>query len=511
MRAKDKCPSCFQPVAPTDFLCANCELILDPSQAPERPVGDVSVVRRMLEAPQRGLPSSRPNPRPPKPAPSEGLEGPTRKLDLGPELSGVPVVVATLTGRSVQLNEFEAWVVSQIDGLSDAGALAKRAGVREFELRVVLRTLHEKHIIDFADEPLSDADLDMPSVMGTLDEDAELATAPGVPEAPPNLGANSDRRDGRFMAPPSRASSVPPMPDPLPAAPTRAAAPARSIPPMPDPAPPAPPATGQKAPVTRAGRAAAPAVRASLDSARDERGAPDFVEREHTPIVQGRAEPPVLTPVGGRRPVKAPAQVPYPAMTPEERAGLPPSRAVGGRTVPPPPPVDDDAPAPPPRAARTPQPLPPPVEEAPPPPPPRPERTDPRIAYSGAVNRKVLDALKKVKRIDAASSPAPAAPREEKVQPLADVLARDTLQVALRMEQGGRLDEAIRFLEKSIAQSPEAASLYNRLGIILMRERADYRRAETLIRKAIELSPENTVYSTNLQQVLSQQAMRSHR
>lgn len=229
---------------------------------------------------------------------------------------------------------------------------------------------------------------------------------------------------------------------------------------------------------------------------------PEFVEREHTPIVQGRVEPPVLTPVGGRAAVRAPASVPYPAMTAAERAGLPPSRAVGSAArsdsrlegkspIPPPPPVEHELPAP--------------------PPPPRPERTDPRIAYSGAVNRKVLDALKKVKRIDASSSPAPAAPKEEKVQPLADVLARDTLQVALRMEQGGRLDEAIRFLEKSIAQSPEAASLYNRLGIILMRERADYRRAETLIRKAIELSPENTVYSTNLRQVLSQQAMRSHR
>ncbi|MDP1827556.1 MAG: tetratricopeptide repeat protein [Archangium sp.] len=490
MRAKDKCPSCFQPVAPTDFLCANCELILDPSQAPERPVGDVSVVRRMLEAPQRGLPSNKPT-RPPKPAPTEGLEGPTRKLDLGPELSGVPVVVATLTGRAVQLSEFEAWVVSQIDGLSDAGALAKRAGVRELELRVVLRTLHEKHIIDFADEPLSDADLDMPSVMGTLDEDAEEpATAPGLPDAPPDFGANSDRRDGRFMAPPSRAAAVPPMPEPLPATPGRAspaparaiAAPPRPIPPMPDPPPPPPPVTGQKGAVSRAVRP------------------PDFVEREHTPIVQGRAEPPVLTPVGGRAPVKAPAAVPYPAMTAEERAGLPPSRAVGSaaRTpAPPPPPPDDEAPAPPP--------------PPPPPPPPRPERTDPRIAYSGAVNRKVLDALKKVKRIELPANPAPAVLKEEPVQPLADVLARDTLQVALRMEQGGRLDEAIRFLEKSIAQSPEAASLYNRLGIILMRERADYRRAETLIRKAIELSPDNTVYSTNLRQVLSQQAMRSQR
>lgn len=395
MRAKDKCPSCFQPVAPTDFLCANCELILDPSQAPERQVGVVSVVRRMLEMPQRGVPSSKPNPRPPRPSPTEGLEGPTRKLDLGPELSGVPVVVATLTGRSVQLSEFEAWVVSMIDGLSDASALAKKVGVRELELRVVLRTLNDKHIIDFADEPLSDADLEMPSVMGTLDEDAELVTAPGVLDA--------------------EAPAPPPPPAPS----------------DPFPFPPAPPPMGRR----------------------------------------------------------AAAAAPYPAMTAEERAGLPPSRAVGSA------------------ARMVESPLPP---VAPPPPAPRgPERTDPRIAYSGAVNRKVLDALKKVKRTDAHASPS--APREETAQPLADVLARDTLQVALRMEQGGRLDEAIRFLEKSIAQSPEAASLYNRLGIILIRERADYRRAETLIRKAVDLAPDNTVYSTNLRQVVSQQAMRSHR
>ena len=487
MRAKDKCPSCFQPVAPTDFLCANCELILDPTQAPERPVGDVSVVRRMLEMPQRGLPSGKPNPKPPRSSPTEGLEGPTRRLDLGPELHGVPVVVATLTGRSLQLSEFEAWVISMIDGLSDAGALARKVGVRELELRVVLRTLNDRHIIDFADEPLSDADLEMPSVMGTLDEDAEMVTAPGVLDAAPPApasGANSDRRDGRFVAPPSRADAPPPPPPP------------------PFPFSPAPAAvTGRRGPILRAGRAVPPPPPAE-----------DFEERAHTPIVQGRVEPPVLRPEGG--PLKPHAEAPYPAMTAEERAGLPPSRAVGSaaRIVEPPPP--SRAPG---SAARLLEPPPPPVATPPPAPAPpiaappshRPERTDPRIAYSGNVNRKVLDALKKMKRADAPASPS--APKEEKIQPVADVLARDTLQVALRMEQGGRLDEAIRFLEKSIAQSPEAASLYNRLGIILMRERADYRRAETLIRKAIDLAPDNTVYSTNLRQVLSQQAMRAHR
>jgi len=115
-----------------------------------------------------------------------------------------------------------------------------------------------------------------------------------------------------------------------------------------------------------------------------------------------------------------------------------------------------------------------------------------------------------VKRADGVSAPSAPA-KDETAMPIADVLAKDTLQVALRMEQSGRLDEAIRFLEKSIAQSPEAASLYNRLGIILMRERADYRRAEVLIRKATELAPDNKVYGTNLQQVIQQHAMRSHR
>lgn len=134
--------------------------------------------------------------------------------------------------------------------------------------------------------------------------------------------------------------------------------------------------------------------------------------------------------------------------------------------------------------------------------------TDPRIAYTGKANRKVLDALKQVRRSD---GPGQAAGRDEEKQPLADVLARDSLQVALRMEQNGRMDEAIRFLEKSIGQSPDAASLYNRLGIILMRERGDYRRAEQMIRKATELVPENKVYATNLQQVISRHALKSHR
>jgi hypothetical protein len=134
-----------------------------------------------------------------------------------------------------------------------------------------------------------------------------------------------------------------------------------------------------------------------------------------------------------------------------------------------------------------------------------PPSTDPRIINRGNMNKRVLDALKQVKRREGPSEPA--APREEPVETVADRLAAGPLQVALRMEQNGRLEEAIRYLEKSIAQSPDAPSLYNRLAIILMRERADLRRAEQLLQKAVELAPENTVYDTNLKAVLAKRAM----
>jgi len=247
------------------------------------------------------------------------------------------------------------------------------------------------------------------------------------------------------------------MPEHLPLAPARAPA---AIAPMPEQFPPAP----ARAP-------AIPPMPENLPLAPPPAGGRP-----------GRVEPPGLPPgVFAERPQPGragpPPVLPYPGGSAEERMGLPPSRAVAAQA-----------------AAVAERPV---------------ERTDPRIAYTGQVNRKVLDALKKVKRVDGSSSPA--APKEAKEQLLADVLARDTLQVALRMEQGGRLDEAIRFLEKSISQSPDAPSLYNRLGIILMRERGDYRRAESLIRKATELAPDNTVYQTNLQQVLTRSATRAQR
>ncbi|MFZ5439530.1 MAG: tetratricopeptide repeat protein, partial [Myxococcota bacterium] len=223
------------------------------------------------------------------------------------------------------------------------------------------------------------------------------------------------------------------------------------------------------------------------------RGLPQAARAAGTPVYGAPVVPPPPPPPSPPEPVRSVAP---PVLAPS----IAPAKAFNRRADAAPPPYPSAKPS---------------REEAPPPAAPPlalgdapVERTDPRIAYTGNVNRKVLDALKKVKRADPVTSASPASASARDDVNAADVLARDSLQVALRMEQGGRLDEAIRFLERSIAQSPDAPSLYNRLGIILMRERSDLRRAEEMIRKATELAPDNAVYAANLRQVISQQALK---
>jgi hypothetical protein len=210
MRPKDKCPSCYQPVAPQDFQCANCELILQPGVTAPAPAsaGNISVVRRMLEVPQRGIPAERPDTKPVKAVAhqhddEDDDDAPTRVLQLRRELSGVPVVVASLS-EAQKLSELEAWVVSLIDGMSATAALALRAGLRDIELAVVLMGLHERHLIEFADEPLSDSDLELPEILDALEHEAAGGGARA--ELPPPVMASAR------AAPMVRAN--PPMPAP---------------------------------------------------------------------------------------------------------------------------------------------------------------------------------------------------------------------------------------------------------------------------------------------------------
>jgi hypothetical protein len=60
-----------------------------------------------------------------------------------------------------------------------------------------------------------------------------------------------------------------------------------------------------------------------------------------------------------------------------------------------------------------------------------------------------------------------------------------------------------------VAKSKKPAALYNRLGIVLLKQRRDYRRAEEYLHKAAALEPENAVYQQNYVKVLQLSATAS--
>ena len=131
--------------------------------------------------------------------------------------------------------------------------------------------------------------------------------------------------------------------------------------------------------------------------------------------------------------------------------------------------------------------------------------TDSRVQMADGVakNRKILDALKQVKK---STAPEPAKGSVEAPRAVDDLAAEGSLQVAIRMEQDGRIDEAVRYLERAIARSPDAAPLLNRLAIVLVRDRKSFGEAERLLRRALKLAPDHPVYKKNLVMVLTRAA-----
>ncbi|WP_375754730.1 hypothetical protein [Corallococcus exercitus] len=79
----------------------------------------------------------------------------------------------------------------------------------------------------------------------------------------------------------------------------------------------------------------------------------------------------------------------------------------------------------------------------------------------------------------------------------------EVLQRVVRLEQAGKLAEALDLLERSIGLLPKPAPLYNRMGMILLNHQRDYARASAFFQKASDLEPENSVYTMNLYSVLA--------
>ena len=120
----------------------------------------------------------------------------------------------------------------------------------------------------------------------------------------------------------------------------------------------------------------------------------------------------------------------------------------------------------------------------------------------------------------AVSAPAPAkvptpanvptAPRVRHA-PVKFESAVDPLQHAIALEQSGQVDRAIGVLESAIARSAQPAAVYNRLGLVLLKERRDFAGAEKYIAKARALEPENPVFQKNYVQLLHLSAARSNK
>ncbi|NOK36684.1 general secretion pathway protein GspE [Corallococcus exercitus] len=94
------------------------------------------------------------------------------------------------------------------------------------------------------------------------------------------------------------------------------------------------------------------------------------------------------------------------------------------------------------------------------------------------------------------AAPPASAPRKEDAQ-------EEVLQRVVRLEQAGKLAEALDLLERSIGLLPKPAPLYNRMGMILLNHQRDYERASAFFQKASDLEPENSVYTMNLYSVLA--------
>ncbi|NNC19205.1 general secretion pathway protein GspE [Corallococcus exiguus] len=92
-------------------------------------------------------------------------------------------------------------------------------------------------------------------------------------------------------------------------------------------------------------------------------------------------------------------------------------------------------------------------------------------------------------------APAPVARKEDAQE--------EVLQRVVRLEQAGKMAEALDLLERSIGLLPKPAPLYNRMGMIILNHQRDYERASAFFKMASDLEPENSVYTMNLYSVLA--------
>ncbi|WP_224365307.1 tetratricopeptide repeat protein [Hyalangium versicolor] len=181
-----ECPECHAPIAPDDFLCESCELLLNPQVASgEYVITDPSIVRALLSPPQRT--SSRETPAIPQRALVD--DAVTVRFSVPLDEDTVPYLIAGLDIALQPLHPFEAYVASFIDGTQTVAALARAARLPVIEIKVVLKSLFDLHLVEFHRQPAPRTPEDaLPLLNGAefLAEETAAARAPEpIPQPPP--------------------------------------------------------------------------------------------------------------------------------------------------------------------------------------------------------------------------------------------------------------------------------------------------------------------------------------
>lgn len=443
----EKCPQCGERVGRFDYQCPSCELILEDREAPPREKREVSVVRAMMERPRSRTEPGRPK-KPERPE-SVSTTGPVPAL---PSLDRVLHVKAQLRLEQLNLHPYDAWLVSLIDGASTGQMLATKLALAPRELQGVLQGLIEQGVISLGAMKAS-APAPRPS------ERAKTVSMPDAAQpAEPTEVLNRDALAAQVTSPHLRTPPPPPPPPPK-AEGRRLTGPAQkplaqksgSRPALVD-------GDEDEESTVGMGKGGGPAVRRGPE--------PDTLE-------EPRPEPTVMLP--------RPDEIVAPVETETELAEP---------TL-----IKKPAPAPQPR-----------------PRPQEPQLSSRPTSKGGAQQARPVSHGAQQARPP--SQPAPMRPMSDPYRPpqpasasrivpkptlgIDDVDAQGALQVALQMEQSGRLEEAVSYLERAISRSPDAAPLYNRLAVILMRDFDDLTQAEQLAVRALELSPGHPVFARNL-------------
>lgn len=554
-----QCPECGTEADEDDFACSNCQLILNAMSATgSYSLTQPSIVRALLSPTE--FTGVRPIPKPPPP--EQIHEQITVRGAVLMDEHTVPKLTAGLDVALQPLLPFEAQVASFLDGRTSVPEVARLAHLSAVETHAILTSLLQRRVIELHrrdPEAAKKAKRSEPAPESNEPAEQESTSAPSAKRrsttaslpaaaAESRNGADAQRADGPNAAPGARRStgtSIPAV-----GAESRTGAEARRA----DAANASPAArrtTTTSMPAT-AGEARNGAKAKGVDGANANGGArrstatsmpaprspsPGIASGERGDVTAASRRnttstlPAASAGAGEADGDKAAAPPPMkrrtttssiPAAGIDASAGSgdkrrPTSSSIPAVSAPPPlkrTPTQNAAPqiAPPPLKRTSTQNVP--AQAAPAAPPRTTTQGMQRVAPPSLGD--VLAEVPTPTKPHLALQPAPAALPDEAADShrpaarSAGNMARSTalvdpdanvLEKAIALEREGDVGRAIDTLKRAIAKAKEPAPIYNKLALILLDQRKDYRQAEELLAQAVDLDPSNPVYQQNLHQV----------